>query len=232
MLHRQLEPEIMDDPQLEASRHVGALRGLSRINWLSNSVGHVWGPIAKLAKEKQLTKVRVLDIATGGGDIPLGLWRKAERAPFEVDVVGVDISSRALEFARAKAKEAGAKAQFETFNALDDSLPDDFDVIVASLFLHHLTDEQALQLLTNMRQATRRLVVINDLLRSRRGLFLAHVASRLFTRSDVVRVDGPLSVKAAFTLAEVSTMAKAAGLTGAQLSRRWPCRFLLQWQKP
>lgn len=229
---REREPEIMDDPALDARRHVTALRALTRINRLSASAGILWKPIKRLARELNLKRLRVLDIATGAGDLPLGLWHKAKRSGLEFELTGVDISARALEFARERAERAGAPIEFRELDVLSGELPDGFDVICTSLFLHHLDDEQAPRLLGKMAAAAGRLVLVNDLLRETRGLLLAHLASRLFTWSDVVQTDGPLSVRAAFTMPEVQSMAESLGLHGATLSRRWPCRFLLAWKKP
>jgi hypothetical protein len=44
--------------------------------------------------------------------------------------------------------------------------------------------------------------------------------------------DGPLSVRAAFTPSELRGLAQEAGLTGAKVSRRFPCRLLLEWKRP
>jgi hypothetical protein len=85
------------------------------------------------------------------------------------------------------------------------------------------------RLLTKMRQATRHLVLVNDLRRCRSGLILAHAAARLLTRSNVVHVDAPRSVRAAFTIDEMRRLSVEAGLRGAIVRRRWPCRFLLTW---
>jgi hypothetical protein len=81
-----------------------------------------------------------------------------------------------------------------------------------------------------MAQAARRLIVVNDLSRSRLGYFVAQVACRTITRSDVVRVDGPRSVAAAFRPCEARRLAQRAGLPGARVRRRWPFRFLLTWE--
>ena len=83
-----------------------------------------------------------------------------------------------------------------------------------------------------MRGGLAPLVLVNDLERGLAGLTLAHLGTRLLSRSDVVHTDGPLSVRAAFTVPEVRALAAAAGLTGAVVVRRWPCRFLLTWTRP
>ena len=72
----------------------------------------------------------------------------------------------------------------------------------------------------------------NDLARGWTGLTLAHVGLRLLTRSPVVHFDGPRSVEGAFTPAEALALAAKAGLKGATVARRWPCRFLLTWERP
>jgi len=74
-------------------------------------------------------------------------------------------------------------------------------------------------------------VLVNDLVRSRRGLLLAYLAAHLLTTSDVIHVDAPRSVRAAFTLCEVRKLAHDAGLEDVAVSRRWPCRMLLVWSR-
>ena len=83
-----------------------------------------------------------------------------------------------------------------------------------------------------MGAAARRAVLINDLARSTAGLMLAHVATRLLTRSPVVHVDGPRSVEGAFTAEEARQLAERAGLHGSTVGRRWPFRYLLMWRRP
>ena len=56
------------------------------------------------------------------------------------------------------------------------------------------------------------------------------LASRLLTRSPVVHVDGPLSVRAAFTPAELLALTHAGGLTGATVTPRFPGRMILEWR--
>src|SRR5206468_427568 len=146
------------------------------------------------------------------GDIPLSLWRKGQRAGLHLDVHGIDINDRALEFARRRADAAGAKVQFSRMNALTEELPAGYDVIVSSLFLHHLDDESATRLLRSMARATNHLVLVNDLRRHWGGLLLARLAALVLTWSPVVRVDAVRSVRAAFTMAEIRALAVSAGL--------------------
>lgn len=220
----------MEDPNLDDARYQYALTSLARLNWASGSVEMVWRPMMKLAIEAR-RPLRVLDLATGAGDVPLGLGRRARRANVAMEICGVDVNCRAVEFARQRAAREGAKVDFDVVDALADPLPSGFDVVLSSLFLHHLDRQQAVAVLSNMRRAAKRMVLVNDLVRSRRGLLLAYLAARLLTTSDVIHVDAPRSVRAAFTLHEVRMLAHDAGLEDVAVSRRWPCRMLLVWSR-
>jgi SAM-dependent methyltransferase len=220
----------MDQPDLDAHRHTDALRGLRRLNAWSGSVRILWPSVRELAALTAPAPLRILDIASGAGDVPCGLARRAARAGIALDVEGWDISPRAIDFAR----QAGAAlpVHFERHDALHDPLPDDRDVIISSLFLHHLDEDAAVALLQRMAEAARKAILINDLARSAAGLMLAHVATRLLTWSPVVHVDGPRSVEGAFTPGEALRLAERAGLRGATVTRRWPFRYLLAWRRP
>src|SRR4051812_30503101 len=100
---RVLEPEEMDDPAIETDQLYGALEGLRRLNFAAASSRIVWAPIRRLARERNLDRLRVLDIATGAGDIPIALWRRAKRAGLALEIHGIDISERSIEFARQRA---------------------------------------------------------------------------------------------------------------------------------
>jgi 2-polyprenyl-3-methyl-5-hydroxy-6-metoxy-1,4-benzoquinol methylase len=141
------------------------------------------------------------------------------------------VSPRAVEFATARAAAEQAGIRFSVLDALADPLPEGFDVITCSLFLHHLAEEQGVLLLQAMAKAAKHLVLVSDLRRSAAGIALAHLAAWTLSGSDVVRVDGARSVRAAFTLHEATALAQVAGLNGAIVERRWPLRFLLSWKR-
>ncbi len=230
-LSRRLRPEVMDQPGLDPGRHRQALRGLGRINFWSGSAGLLWPPLAALARNLG-RPLRVLDLASGGGDVPIRLWRRAHRAGLPIVVAGCDVSGGAVEHATRQAERQRTGVRFFVANALSGDLPAGYDAVICSLFLHHLTEDQAVGLLRRMAAAAGRLVLVNDLVRSRTGLLLARVGTRLLSLSPVVHVDGPRSVEGAFTIAEARALAERAGLSEATVERHWPCRFLLTRVRP
>src|SRR5262249_55543516 len=119
---RRRQPEIMEQPGLDVRRHILALQGLKRINWWSGSAGILGPPIRALAQRLQPRTVRVLDIATGGGDIPVRLWQKARRAGLRIEVAGCDINPTAVAYARMFGGAQRAEVHFFKLDALQDEL--------------------------------------------------------------------------------------------------------------
>lgn len=233
---RNLQPEVMDQPDLDAGEHHLALDSLARINRISSSARILWRPIRKLCDERKKagnTKpVRVLDVATGGGDVPVRLGQIAQREGYALDIAGCDFSPIAIEHARAFAAANKAKVNFFPLDVIAEPLPDGYDVITCSLFLHHLNEEQAMTVLSKMRQSAGQLAMVNDLARVRLGWWAAFFGSRILSRSRTVHVDALLSVEGAFTRSEALALAVRAGWDGATVHRRFPFRFLLKWSRP
>jgi SAM-dependent methyltransferase len=224
-------PEVMDQPDLDPARHVGALRALARINAIGGIARALWPPLARLAREIAPRPLRVLDMATGGGDISLRLWRRFRRNGLELVLECCDLSPVAVEHARNAADRIGASIRFFVHDALAPPPATNYDAVTCSLFMHHLDEDQARTLLRNM-AAAGPVVLIDDLERGRVGWLLAWLGTRLLTRSDVVHTDGPLSVAAAFTVDEAVGLARNAGLTGIVVQRHWPFRFRLVGRRP
>jgi 2-polyprenyl-3-methyl-5-hydroxy-6-metoxy-1,4-benzoquinol methylase len=231
---RRRRPELMDQPGLDAGEHARALDGLRRINLVSRTAPALWPSLAKLARERPRAAgpLRVLDVATGGGDVPVALASRAERSGLAITVDGCDVSAKAVAVAGEKAARRGGRGRFFALDVLAEPIPDGYDVLICSLFLHHLDEADACSLLRKMAAAARRLVLVDDLARSAAGSCLAWLACHILSRSPTVWHDGPASAAAAFTPDEALDLARRAGLQGATIRRRWPCRFLLSWSRP
>lgn len=227
---RRHRPEVMDQPGLDAGLHAEALRGLERINWWSRTARLLWPWLRQAARAAGGRPLAVLDVATGAGDVPIRLWHLARRAGLALRLDGCDRSAFAVEYARRRAAAAGAEVHFFPRDALAGELPGGYDVALCSLFLHHLTEEQAVRLLGRLAAAARRLLVC-DLRRGLGGMVFAQLGTRLLSNSPVVRCDGPLSAAAAFTCDEARALAHRAGLAGADVRAAWPYRFLLRWDQ-
>jgi len=237
MLHvltnrRFVTDEIMDSPDVEEAAHLQALAGLRRINRFSGTADKVRRPIVEFARRENLKHISILDIACGGGDVPIQAAVGLQRSGVGVELKLLDRSRTAVQTAAAAARNAGIVCEGIEADVLD--LPQiKADVVTNSLFLHHLREpEQVVGLLRRMKEIAGRMVVISDLVRSRMGLIGAWAGCRMLSRSRIVHHDGPASVRAAWTMAEISEFARRAGMGGARIERCRPWRMLLVWEKP
>jgi len=228
---RVLENEIMDQPGLDVAAHQQALTGIGRVNWISGIERILWNALLSFRSPENVRPLRVFDLACGGGDVSIQLAQRAVRQGIPIEFTGVDISQTAVDFAQSRAKNLKlTNIQFRQCNVLRDPWPGACDVAMSSLFLHHLNDSQALVLLQRMAKLPERGFLLDDLCRSRLGYFLAWCGVRLLTRSSIVHFDGPASVRAAYQIQEVRSLAVQAGLSGMTFQRHWPQRFLMAWK--
>lgn len=225
---RQIHPELMDDPRLDRGEHARALRALARINRLSNA-GATILPVALSLARGLGRPLRVLDVAAGGGDVAVSLAVRLRRFDCPVELTLLDISPVAAGEARARAERAGIAARCLVADVLHDAAPP-ADLVMCCLFLHHLSAEQAVVTLVQMRRAADHAVVVNDLRRVAWGNALAGIVPRLVTRSPVVHTDAARSARAAFTLDELRSLAEQAGLHGARIRPTFPARMTLVWE--
>ncbi|HEY9790188.1 MAG TPA: methyltransferase domain-containing protein [Candidatus Obscuribacterales bacterium] len=231
MQTRQREPELMDDPALDPSEHIHARAGLARLNALSGAAHGLWQPLQQLMAERNLTSLKVLDIATGAGDVIFRIHRIARQRGVQVEIDGCDFSDTALNHARRSAQRIGAPSKFFKLDVFRDQIPSGYDVVMTSLFTHHLGDDDTVHLLSSMKRAAGQMLIVNDLQRSKFNHALIWLATRICSTSRVVHFDGPASVRNSYTVTELAHLADKAGLHDASLHEVFPCRMMLTWKR-
>jgi ubiquinone/menaquinone biosynthesis C-methylase UbiE len=108
-----------------------------------------------------------------------------------------------------------------------------FDVVHASLVLHHLDEADAVTLLGEMGRVARLGVVLNDLDRSRLAWLGAWLMGHLLTGNRYTRHDAPLSVRRAYRLEEAVALVRAAGLAPVRTIRvRFRHRYAIAAVRP
>ncbi|HZP10253.1 methyltransferase domain-containing protein [Methyloceanibacter sp.] len=229
---RHRSPEIMDAPDLPAARLIETLKGLRRVNTVTQSSRLMWPDLLAAARRIPGKGLRVLDVACGGGDVLMELSRWAAKASLDVEFAGCDASPDAVAYARDTAASSGAPIEFFVLKVGRDPLPEGYDMIMSTLFLHHLDEDDAIAFLREAAAKAHDRLVIQDLLRSRLSYWFARLGTRLLLLNDICRIDGRSSVEGAFTRAEAEGLAKAAGLEDAEIVPRFPFRYLIRWVRP
>lgn len=225
-----LEPEWMDDPTADSAQLQRSLRFIRRINFF---LGYVRATVRHLQYFSRSWKrgqtIRIVDLGTGSADIPLAILSWARRRGFDVRIVGVDRHGATTAIAAARAREH-PPLKIIRGDVLAMPLADGaFDYAITAMFLHHLTDEQAVEVLRTMDRLACRGVIVADLLRHRR----AYHWIRLFTTfsNPMVRHDASVSVLQAFSQEEAIGLARRAGLAYLKYHAQFGHRFVLAGQK-
>jgi len=208
---RAHERELLDLPDLDPVELRANLRELAVLNRLAGGAAASIRAIAGLAGDEEIT---ILDVGTGGGDMPLAFARQGSRLG-GWRVIAVDNRPEILELA---ASWTAGEPNVTTLLADARQLPigdGEVDVAHASLLLHHLDPPDALGVLRELRRVSRRGVVINDLQRGILPVALATLTVAVLARSRYTRHDGMLSARRAYTLAELDSMLGEVGLRRA-----------------
>ena len=213
---QSVEPEWMDAPGHSPDVLADNLNDLRRCNRALGGIRLTLRPLARLASTLAPAEpLRVLDVASGGADIPQAIVRWASGACRPLVMVASDVNPQIVRLAR-DAAGAAPEGSGPLFAAADARrLPfvsGAFHVVTCSLALHHMLPDDALAMLQEMRRCATIGVVVNDIVRTWLGYAGAIRATRLGSRNALTRHDGPLSVLRAYTAAELRDLARRAAL--------------------
>jgi SAM-dependent methyltransferase len=205
--------ELLDGPLDDRLALVGNLRDLARVNRRLGGIDLSARAIEVLAPGH--SSIDVLDVGTGGADIPLALIDRGRARGRLVRVTGIDNRPEVLEAAALADRRVMATGELVLHVADGHALPfpdGAFEVAHSSLVMHHLEPDAARALLAEMARVARRGVVVNDLVRGRAAWAGAWALSHLATRNRFTRRDAPLSVRRAYSVAELTALLAAAGI--------------------
>ena len=207
------EPEWMDAPGHSLDVVADNLDDLRRVNRALGGVRLTLRPLRHLAARVPPDEpLRVLDVATGGADIPRAVAAWAARARRGLLLVATDISFDFVYLARQH-PGSGRRIVYVVADARRlPFAPGAFHVVTSSLALHHMLPDQARDMLAEARRCASEGVVVNDIVRGWLGYYGAFVASRLGSRNVLTWHDGPLSVLRAYTTKEMAALAHEVGL--------------------
>jgi ubiquinone/menaquinone biosynthesis C-methylase UbiE len=203
--------ERLDAPGADPRLVAGSLDDLARINRLLLGTRLTLQALDDLLRGRvRGTVLELLDAGCGGGDMAAAMARWAQRRGFSARVTGVDASPSIAALAQER---VGTTVDVRVGSMLALDLPDGgVDVAACSLVMHHLDPPDALRALRELRRVARVGVVVNDLVRTRVGLRGVHVLARAATRNPITRHDAVVSVRRAYTRAELVDLVREAGL--------------------
>ncbi len=199
---RAREPEALD-VGVAPDEALRSLADLRFVNrWLGNR-GRFVGAVLPYLRTS--ARPRLLDVGCGSGDVAASLLHLQAAPP---DLLRVVADARRLPFA------AGT-----------------FDVVTASLFLHHFDAAALPELLRGLYALARRALVVNDLRRARVPYVFGKAVFPLLFKSRVSVEDGLISIRSSFRETDLRDAFAAAGVPSVRIERSWPYRLLAVAEK-
>ncbi|HET7103626.1 MAG TPA: methyltransferase domain-containing protein [Terracidiphilus sp.] len=170
--------------------------------------------------------LHIVDTGSGAGDMLRRIEAWAQRRSMAVRLTGIDANPHAAR-AACEFTDAGSTIEWITCEASNYKPAARIDIVISSLFTHHLADAEIVSYLQWMERTASRGWFINDLRRARLPYYMFKLLARCMRWHRFVRHDGPISIQRSFTEADWRAYAQHAGLDAGALRivGAWPGRL-------
>ncbi|MBL7698963.1 MAG: methyltransferase domain-containing protein [Chitinophagaceae bacterium] len=217
--------ELIDEPGIPFSDWEVCLRELDAVNtYLGGHAITVEG-VKALLPGRSSEKINILEIGCGGGD-NLKAIEKSLGKRNNFHYIGVDINKACTDFAARNC--SGFDAEFICSDYRDvkfnSAKP---HIIFNSLFCHHFTNNELVEMLGWMANNSTRGFFVNDLQRHPVAHYSIMGLTKMFSRSYLVKNDGPISVLRGFHRKEWEHLLLQAGINRYFIKWRWAFRYLV-----
>jgi 2-polyprenyl-3-methyl-5-hydroxy-6-metoxy-1,4-benzoquinol methylase len=220
--------EIMDDLSCSGEVVDQSLKELDFINkWLGGNPVTLEGVDRLLAQHKISSSyhLHLADIGCGSGTMLNQIAASLTKKNIPFTLTGIDANPNIIAYA-ANTFSNNTSIAFRSENIFEDSFRSkSFDIVTATLFLHHFTGAELTDILRTLKQQVKFGIVINDLHRHPLAYYSIRLLTRLFSKSDMVKFDGPLSVLRGFSRQEWVEILEAAGIKTYSIKWKWAFRW-------
>ena len=217
MLKRRYKAELMDDFSIQDERIDLALHELKLVNTFLGGKATTAKGFRILHKRANIFRtLKVLDVGSGGADV---FSNNAEN----LSIIALDRNPRTCAYIQQHSPFTAVcgDAQQLSFE------PKSFDVVHASLFLHHFSEKEMTNLLRSFAEVSKLGIIINDLRRSILALAGIKIFTMIFSKSSMVKNDAPLSVLRGFSKRELQSVLSDCGFKHFVIKRTWAFRWLV-----
>lgn len=222
VMKRVVTPELLDDDLGTRDEIASSLIDLRHINQWFGGTRTMITLLRRIACEVGTTRVSLLDVGSGNGELPLAVRCKLASEGVALDITLLDRRWTHLpDNGTAAVVADGMHLPFR-----DNS----FDVVACTLLAHHFDRGPLQDFCAEALRVARHAVVINDLVRNRFHLGLVYAGLPLF-RSRITWHDAPASARAAYTPEEMTAMLKPLPGRRIEVSRHYLFRMgVILWK--
>lgn len=221
--------ELIDAPGIPFDDWSQCLHELNVINtWLGGHAITIDG-VQQLITSKDKPVV-IAEIGCGGGDNLKAIHEWNRNKGFQFEYIGVDYNEACIDFARDNCS-ALPVASFIHSDYRKVQFEKKPDIIFSSLFCHHFTNEQLLEMMLWLYSNTRVGFFINDLQRHPLAYYSIKWLTAVLSKSYLVKNDAPISVLRGFKKAEWEKTFQQAGIKKYSITWKWAFRYLITVRK-
>ncbi len=227
---RTYAEELMDSGDYSKKEFLQCLTELEQINRFTAA----YFPLSQFLErvynleDYKVKPMRVLDVGFGFGDSLRYLAQWAQKKDYNIEFLGLDLNPECVDLAAAHT-DPSLKVQYRRQCALECSKEDSFDVIMNSLFMHHLGDQEIRNFVKWMDQSSTRAWIINDLHRHPLAYYFIKYVTKLVSKNRLIKNDAPLSVARSFSKDDWKKYIGQAGISvdGLKIDWYWSFRILV-----
>lgn len=221
---RSLQKELLDQEDIPFRDIFLNMKELEFIN--SQLGGHritIKGFKKLLHNRKSIS---VCEIGCGGGDNLNALQHYCVKNKVNCSFTGIDLNKDCISFAKENSTIKNARFIVSDYREVDfeDEKP---GIIFSSLFCHHFSEQELIEMLHWLRNNATIGFFINDLHRHPLAYHFIKLATKLFSNSYLVKNDAPVSVLRGFKKNEWRSIFKKAGIENYLIEWNWAFRYLI-----
>ena len=219
--------EYIDTGDYTAEEYEGCIVELQLVNRWMGDAHSLRRTLLREVEAQSLREFSVLDVGAGSGELLRVAATWSRESGRRMRAVGLELNERS-----AQSINEGSERFDEISGVRGDvlALPfsdAEFDYVICSLFTHHFTDEQVVQVLQEMSRVARRRIFVIDLHRHPIAYLLYTTLGKLVLHNRLLRHDGALSILRSFKADELRELGRRAGLRDVSVERRFPFRLVL-----
>jgi 2-polyprenyl-3-methyl-5-hydroxy-6-metoxy-1,4-benzoquinol methylase len=223
---RSYQPELLDGKDIPFD---DIKRNMQELDFINRYLGGHAITLKGLETLLDKPVMHITEIGCGGGDNLRVIKQWFSKRNKKIQLTGIDINPECIAFAEERPSNKGISFICRDYQLVEFDNPP--DIIFSSLFCHHFSDEELVQMMQWMHHNSKHGFFINDLHRHPLAYHSIKWLTKIFSQSNLVKHDAPLSVKRGLLKKEWEDIFNKAGLLNYKINWQWAFRWLIICRK-
>ena len=223
---RSYQKELLDGsdiPFMDIKRNMQELEFINR--YLGGHAITLEGVNRLIKDYDEHQPIKIVEMGCGGGDNLNAIHNWALKKNIPISLTGIDWNEECIQYASSRYENENIRFIHSDYRYV--IFKEKPDILFSSLFCHHFTDEELVEMLQFMKRNSALGFFINDLHRHPVAFYLIKWLTGLFSKSYLVKNDAPLSVSRSFVRDDWRYLMKQAHISDYSCEWKWAFRWLV-----